>query len=82
MQPLTNMPDRHIYIEFATKTSNPNFPPCVGLGGACREVMCRAIGGFLAALRQVPEQDRMSSAALWKDMAHAVFNLKEFIYIQ
>ncbi|HUY35489.1 MAG TPA: PSD1 and planctomycete cytochrome C domain-containing protein [Pirellulales bacterium] len=37
MQTLTNMPDRHIYIEFATKTSNPNFPPRVGLGGACRE---------------------------------------------
>ncbi|MBI2480797.1 MAG: DUF1549 domain-containing protein, partial [Planctomycetia bacterium] len=28
-----SMRDRHIYIEFATKTSNPNFPPRVGLGG-------------------------------------------------
>jgi hypothetical protein len=28
---------RNIYIEFATKTSNPNFPPRVGLGGACSE---------------------------------------------
>ena len=26
--------DRRNYIEFATKTSNPNFPPRVGLGGA------------------------------------------------
>ncbi len=29
--------DRHVYFEFATKTSNPNFPPRVGLGGACSE---------------------------------------------
>ncbi|HUG66687.1 MAG TPA: PSD1 and planctomycete cytochrome C domain-containing protein [Pirellulaceae bacterium] len=28
------MRDRRIFIEFATKTSNPNFPPRVGLGGA------------------------------------------------
>jgi hypothetical protein len=27
--------DRYIFIEFATKTSNPNFPPRVGLGGKC-----------------------------------------------
>jgi hypothetical protein len=33
----TRSPDRHTYIEFATKTSNPNFPPRVGLGGACSE---------------------------------------------
>lgn len=31
------MRQRHNYIEFATKTSNPNFPPRVGLGGACSE---------------------------------------------
>ena len=29
--------DRRIYIEYATKTSNPNFPPRIGLGGACSE---------------------------------------------
>lgn len=29
--------DRRVYIELATKTSNPNFPPRVGLGGACTE---------------------------------------------
>lgn len=28
------MADRHIFIEYVTKTSNPNFPPRVGLGGA------------------------------------------------
>lgn len=31
------MRDRRVYIELATKTSNPNFPPRVGLGGACSE---------------------------------------------
>ena len=36
----------------------------------------------LAALRQVSANDVMSSMVLWKDMAHAMFNLKEFIYIQ
>ncbi|MEO8271764.1 MAG: DUF1553 domain-containing protein, partial [Aureliella sp.] len=34
---LPSMLDRHNYIEFATKTSNPNFPPRVGLGGACSD---------------------------------------------
>ena len=28
---------RNVYREIATKTSNPNFPPRVGLGGACSE---------------------------------------------
>jgi len=32
-----NMKQRRIYIEFATKTSNPNFPPRVGLGGKCSD---------------------------------------------
>lgn len=34
---LASQADRNVYIEFATKTSNPNFPPRVGLGGACSE---------------------------------------------
>jgi hypothetical protein len=34
---LSGLADRNVYIEFATKTSNPNFPPRVGLGGACSE---------------------------------------------
>lgn len=33
--------DRKIYIELATKGSNPNFPPRVGLGGACTEEQAR-----------------------------------------
>jgi hypothetical protein len=31
------MKNRRVYIELATKTSNPNFPPRVGLGGECSE---------------------------------------------
>jgi cytochrome c553 len=31
------MKDRRVYVEYATKSSNPNFPPRVGLGGACSE---------------------------------------------
>ena len=34
---LASQADRNVYIEFATKTSNPNFPPRVGLGGACSD---------------------------------------------
>jgi hypothetical protein len=29
--------NRRVYVELATKTSNPNFPPRVGLGGECSE---------------------------------------------
>jgi hypothetical protein len=36
----------------------------------------------LAALHQIPADDFMTSQVLWKEMAHAIFNLKEFIYIQ
>ena len=35
----------------------------------------------LAALHQVPAADAMKSQSVWKDIAHATFNLKEFIYI-
>jgi len=36
----------------------------------------------LAALHQVPEGDVLKNRAVWKDTAHAVLNLKEFIYIR
>lgn len=32
-----SMAQRRVYLELATKTSNPNFPPRVGLGGPCSE---------------------------------------------
>jgi hypothetical protein len=33
--PFPELAGRHVYRELATKSSNPNFPPRVGLGGAC-----------------------------------------------
>lgn len=35
----------------------------------------------LAELHQVAPVDILQSQSVWKDLAHAVFNLKEFIYI-
>jgi hypothetical protein len=35
----------------------------------------------LAELHGVPVEDVLKSRAVWKDVAHAVFNVKEFIYI-
>ena len=35
----------------------------------------------LALLHQVSPGDILKSQAVWKDIAHAIFNLKEFIYI-
>jgi hypothetical protein len=35
----------------------------------------------LAAAHQVAEADLMASRAVWKDAAHMMFNLKEFIFI-
>jgi hypothetical protein len=35
----------------------------------------------LAELHQVPDADLLKSLPVWKDLSHAVFNLKEFIYI-
>ncbi len=34
-----------------------------------------------ADLEQVPSADVLKNHAVWKDVAHAVFNLKEFIFI-
>ena len=35
----------------------------------------------LAELHQVADADVLKSLPVWKDLAHAIFNLKEFIYI-
>jgi len=35
----------------------------------------------LSVLHKVPAADRMTSRPIWKDMAHVVFNLQEFIYL-
>lgn len=36
----------------------------------------------LATLNEVPAADLMKSRDVWKDVAHAVFNMKEFIYVK
>lgn len=35
----------------------------------------------LAELHQVPTTNALASQLVWRDLAHAMFNLKEFIYI-
>lgn len=40
-----------------------------------------AMVGELAAIHQVPVAEVMKSQPVWKDIAHAMFNLKEFIFI-
>ncbi|HVW39454.1 MAG TPA: hypothetical protein VHB99_19185, partial [Pirellulales bacterium] len=35
----------------------------------------------LAELHAVSEAEILNSRAVWKDLAHAIFNLTEFIYI-
>jgi hypothetical protein len=41
---------------------------------------CAAIRA-LAEMNNIPEAAMLSSRALWKDAAHALYNLKEFIFI-
>ncbi len=36
----------------------------------------------LAELHEVPPERILTSPVVWKDLAHAIFNLKEFIYIR
>jgi hypothetical protein len=35
----------------------------------------------LAGLRGVPDKEVLTNQEIWKDVAHALFNLKEFIFI-
>jgi hypothetical protein len=37
--------------------------------------------GELASLHRVETTDILQSVALWSDLAHAVFNMKEFVYV-
>lgn len=48
-----NMKQRRIYIELATKTSNPNFPPRVGLGGKCTDEQISDPRSWLGVTRVV-----------------------------
>ena len=36
----------------------------------------------IASFHQVPENEILQSPPVWKDVAHIMFNLKEFIYIR
>ena len=36
----------------------------------------------LASLHEVSREDLLSSLPVWKDLAHTIFNMKEFIYLQ
>ncbi|MBM3727116.1 MAG: DUF1553 domain-containing protein [Acidobacteria bacterium] len=42
-----------VWLEFATKTSNPNFPPRVGLGGKCTDEEARDPRSWFGFLRAV-----------------------------
>ena len=42
----------------------------------------RGLAEELASLHQVPKDGILNSLPVWKDLAHTVFNMKEFIYIQ
>jgi mono/diheme cytochrome c family protein len=45
-----------------------------------RQRFAQAVAQF-AELEQVPPADVLKSQPIWRDVAHAVFNLKEFIFI-
>lgn len=42
----------------------------------------RALLDHSAELRKVPPADLLKSQSVWQDLAHAMFNLKEFIYVR
>jgi hypothetical protein len=42
----------------------------------------RGLAAELASLHQVPKEAILDSRQVWKDLAHTVFNMKEFIYVQ
>ncbi len=45
--------ETRVYVEAATKTSNPNFPPRVGLGGKCTEEQAREPQSWFGITRVV-----------------------------
>ena len=57
----------------------------VSLGRDPTEGELRKMGSLatdLLALHGESDSDLLQSVPVWQDMAHAVFNLKEFIYIR
>ncbi|WZO98794.1 PSD1 and planctomycete cytochrome C domain-containing protein [Isosphaeraceae bacterium EP7] len=51
--PLPELAGRNVYRELATKTSNPNFPPRVGLGGACTDAQAADPRSWFGVTRAV-----------------------------
>ena len=41
-----------------------------------------SLAGELASLRKIPEERILQSRIVWQDVAHCIFNLKEFIYLR
>jgi hypothetical protein len=62
VDPVQAMPNRNIYVEFATKTSNPNFPPRVGLGGACSEEQVAQPQSWFAISRVMRQKGQLGPA--------------------
>lgn len=42
----------------------------------------RGLAAELGSLRSIRRDEILDNVEIWKDLAHAVFNLKEFIYVQ
>ncbi len=42
----------------------------------------RGLAAELASLHQVPRERLMQSREVWKDVAHSILNLKEFLYVR
>ncbi|MFO0953011.1 MAG: DUF1553 domain-containing protein [Isosphaeraceae bacterium] len=51
--PFPEFSGRKVYRELATKSSNPNFPPRVGLGGPCSEAQAAEPQSWFGATRAV-----------------------------
>ncbi len=51
------------------------------LGRGATAVEQARLRGLAAELASLHQADMVSSAVVWKDVAHAVFNLKEFLYV-
>ncbi|WP_169976945.1 PSD1 and planctomycete cytochrome C domain-containing protein [Tautonia rosea] len=55
--PFPEFSGRRVYRELATKTSNPNFPPRVGLGGPCSEEQAADPKSWFGVTRAVVSAD-------------------------
>jgi hypothetical protein len=50
--------------------------------GASERERFRGLAAELASLYRVPRDELLNNLTVWKDLAHTIFNSKEFIYIQ